>query len=132
MTTARRLDRLQAARLMIALRDFRRTLDAFDTALAARHATMTPEERAALAEQAEWASPGEDALVERLFAVVPILRDAHATPGERGRAIAQLEPLVVPRGSPDYVIVGAIRRLYAGWLAEEERDAGAGEMDKSA
>ena len=121
MTLARRLAEVERRRLDRALADFRRT-----HAVWSRPAT-DPARQAELEERHrtidERLTPEERELVERIAEGMHLLAEPGATAGQVARAIALLEPGVVPRGSPPYVIVGAMRRMMAQGLAREDAAA---------
>ena len=117
MTLARRLAEVERRRFDRALADFRRTHDAW-----ARPA-KDPERQAEREELQrtvdERLTPEQRQLVEHIAEGMHLLAKPGATEAQIARAIALLEPGVVPRGSPPYVIVGAMRRMMAQGLARE-------------
>jgi hypothetical protein len=132
---ARRLARLEEQHTAAALAALRQTLEAYEVAqrayLEGRDPERTAHDEAEAAAREATLTPQQRDHVARLHEAIPILHAARSTPAEQASAIALLEPLVQPRGSPPYSIVGAVRRHFAGWLTEMEATAaGEGEANR--
>lgn len=123
MTTTRRLADLEHRQFMRALAAFRQTKAAVDRARDERStdAAYRADVEARAAEAERTATPERREQVQRLLDGLELLGRPTATPTELARALALLEPLIVPRGSPPYAIVGAMRRLVAGWLRDDDQ-----------
>jgi len=123
VTLARRLAEVERCRLDRALAHFRRTHDAW-----ARPA-KDPERQAELEELHrtvdERLTPEQRQLVQDIAEGMQLLAEPGATEAQIAWAIELLEPGVVPRGSPPYVIVGAMRRMMVQGLARDAEDADA-------
>ena len=123
MTLRRRLAELERQRFDRALADFRRVHDAWSAPPVdpARQAELEQRHRTI----DERLTPEQRELVERIAEGMHRLAEPSAMPGQIARAIELLEPGVVPRGSPPYMIVGAMRRMMAQGLAQSAAaDAG--------
>ena len=120
-----------------ALRDLRATMAEFHAVNDRWRETPGAHARAeALVREADAARGPEqraqaDAQITALVEALPTLEAGHSTPEEIDRAVQLLEPLVTPRGSPPYVIVGAIKRLFATWTARECEELAAHEAERA-
>ena len=116
MTLRRRLAEIERQRFDRALAAFRRTHDAW------ARLDDDPARQAELEEQHrtidERLTPEQRELVEHIAEGMQLLAEPGATVAQIARAIELLEPGVVPRGSPPYVIVGAMRRMMVQGLAQ--------------
>ena len=136
-TIGRRLAALEQRRTEAALRDLRATMAAFHAVNDRWHETPGAQARAeALAREADAVRSPEqraqaEAQIAALVEALPTLEAPYSTPEEIGRAVRLLEPLVTPRGSPPYVIVGAIKRLFVTWTAREREDLAAHEAERA-
>jgi hypothetical protein len=122
VTLARRLADVERRQFARAVADFRRAQDAHERFLTdlERDPRYAPRLEALRREHDTNTPPERRAELRQLVDGLGLLGDEAATGADLARAVALLEPLVTPRGSPPYAIVGAMRRMLAGWVVRKQ------------